>query len=92
MNNIIRSQIMIVKHKIVSLAAVFIAAVVAIVTGFLLNPNPAEAFSQPRMDSRTAGGSGLGLYVVKMLCDRLGWTVCAELNHNQFEIIIQFSR
>ena len=45
-----------------------------------------------RMDSRTAGGSGLGLYVVKMLCDRLGWTVCAELNHNQFEIIIQFSR
>lgn len=45
-----------------------------------------------RMDARTAGGSGLGLYVVKMLCDRLGWTVCAELNHNQFEIIIQFSR
>lgn len=45
-----------------------------------------------RMDARTAGGSGLGLYVVKLLCDRLGWTVCAELNHNQFEIIIQFSR
>lgn len=45
-----------------------------------------------RMDARTAGGSGLGLYVVKMLCDRLGWTVCAELNHNQFEIIIQFRR
>ena len=42
-----------------------------------------------RMDARTAGGSGLGLYVVKMLCDRLGWKVCAELNHHQFEISIQ---
>lgn len=47
MNNIIRSQMMIAKQKIVSLTAVFIAAVVAIVTGFLLNPNSAEAFSQP---------------------------------------------
>ena len=47
MNSIIRSQMMIVKQKIVSLTAVFIAAVVAIVTGFLLNPDPAEAFSQP---------------------------------------------
>ena len=32
-----------------------------------------------RMDARTAGGSGLGLYVVKLLCDRLGWSVTAEL-------------
>ena len=41
-----------------------------------------------RMDARTAGGSGLGLYVVKMLCDRLGWTVCAELNDNIFIVSI----
>lgn len=41
-----------------------------------------------RMDARTAGGSGLGLYVVKILCDRLGWTVCAELNDNGFTISI----
>ena len=47
MNNIMRSQVFIMKQKIVSLTAVFIAAVVAIVTGFLLNPNPGEAFSQP---------------------------------------------
>lgn len=47
MNNIIKSQVFIMKQKIVSLTAVFIAAVVAIVTGFLLNPNPGEAFSQP---------------------------------------------
>ena len=37
-----------------------------------------------RMDARTAGGSGLGLYVVKLLCDRLGWSVKAELNDNVF--------
>lgn len=47
MNNIMRSQMFIMKQKIVSLTAVFIAAVVAIVTGFLLNPYSAEAFSQP---------------------------------------------
>lgn len=47
MNNIMRSQMFIMKQKIVSLTAVFIAAVVVIVTGFLLNPNLAEAFSQP---------------------------------------------
>ena len=47
MNNIMRSQMFIMKQKIVSLTAVFIAAVVAIVTGFLLNPNLAEVFSQP---------------------------------------------
>ncbi len=35
-----------------------------------------------RMDSRTAGGSGLGLYVVKLLCDRLGWNVTAKINKN----------
>ncbi len=47
MNNIMRSQMFIMKQKIVSLTAVFIAAVVVSVTGFLLNPNLAEAFSQP---------------------------------------------
>ena len=41
-----------------------------------------------RMDARTAGGSGLGLYVVKLLCDRLGWTVCAELHDNAFAVSI----
>lgn len=47
MNNIIKSQMFIIKQKSVSLTAVFIAAVVAIVTGFLLNQNAAEVFSQP---------------------------------------------
>ena len=41
-----------------------------------------------RMDARTASGSGLGLYVVKLLCDRLGWTVGAELNGNTFVVSI----
>ena len=41
-----------------------------------------------RMDSRTSGGSGLGLYVVKLLCDRLGWTVKADLNDNVFTVSI----
>ena len=41
-----------------------------------------------RMDARTAGGSGLGLYVVKLLCERLGWSVKAELNDNVFTATI----
>ncbi|SDA31501.1 HAMP domain-containing sensor histidine kinase [Ruminococcus sp. YE78] len=41
-----------------------------------------------RMDARTEGGSGLGLYVVKLLCDRLGWSVKAELNDNVFTATI----
>jgi len=32
-----------------------------------------------RMDARTSEGSGLGLYVVKLLCERLGWKVSAEI-------------
>ena len=47
MNNIIRSQLFIMKQKVVSLTAIFIAAVVVMLTGFLLNPNPGDAFSQP---------------------------------------------
>ena len=47
MNNIIKTQMFIMKQKIVSLTAVFIAAVVVIVSGFLLNPNPAETLAQP---------------------------------------------
>lgn len=37
-----------------------------------------------RMDARTAGGSGLGLYVVKLCCNRLGWNVGAELKEDNF--------
>lgn len=33
-----------------------------------------------RMSARTEIGSGLGLYVVKMLCERLGWSVSAGLD------------
>ena len=45
-----------------------------------------------RMDARTAGGSGLGLYVVKLLCDRLGWTVTADLKEgNVFSINLRIS-
>ena len=42
-----------------------------------------------RMDARTSEGSGLGLYVVKLLCERLGWTVSAETgNDNIFTVKI----
>lgn len=41
-----------------------------------------------RMDSRTSKGSGLGLYVVKLLCGRLGWDVAAELNGDVFAVRI----
>lgn len=42
-----------------------------------------------RMDSRTTDGSGLGLYVVKLLCDKLGWTIKTELKQeNIFSIEI----
>ena len=46
MNNIIRSHMFIMKHKAVSLTATFLSALLAMVCGFLLNQNPAEAFSQ----------------------------------------------
>lgn len=41
-----------------------------------------------RMKARTADGSGLGLYVVKRLCDRLGWTVRAACKDTVFSIEI----
>ena len=41
-----------------------------------------------RMNARTAGGSGLGLYVVKLLCDKLGWTVKTEVDDNVFSVEI----
>ena len=42
-----------------------------------------------RMDARTSEGSGLGLYVVKLLCERLGWTVSAEITEkNVFDVKI----
>ena len=46
MNNIIRSQVFIMKQKIVSLTVILIGAVVTIAAGPLLVPNPAETFSQ----------------------------------------------
>lgn len=41
-----------------------------------------------RMASRTTGGSGLGLYVVKLMCNRLEWSVNAELDGNIFTVQI----
>ena len=43
-----------------------------------------------RMDSRTAGGSGLGLYVVKLLCSRMNWDVIAKLDSGIFIVEICF--
>lgn len=43
-----------------------------------------------RMDSRTAGGSGLGLYVVKLLCSRMNWDVIAKLDSGIFTVEICF--
>lgn len=43
-----------------------------------------------RMNARTENGTGLGLYVVKLLCDRLGWSVTAGLSDVfSIEIIIR---
>ena len=41
-----------------------------------------------RMNARTAGGSGIGLYVVKLLCDRLGLSVSAQIDGNVFFVEI----
>lgn len=43
-----------------------------------------------RMDSRTAGGSGLGLYVIKLLCSRMNWNVIAKLDSGIFTVEICF--
>ena len=46
-----------------------------------------------RMDARTSEGSGLGLYVVKLLCERLGWTVSAEVTkQNIFSVEITITQ
>ena len=42
-----------------------------------------------RMSARTAGGSGLGLYVVRVLCERLGWRVSAKEEKGRFFIEIR---
>lgn len=42
-----------------------------------------------RMDARTSGGSGLGLYVVGLLCERLNWTAEAELENGVFSVVIK---
>ncbi len=41
-----------------------------------------------RMRARTAEGSGLGLYVVKLLCQRHGWKAEADLNNDVFTVRI----
>lgn len=41
-----------------------------------------------RMSARTSGGSGLGLYVVKLLCQRHGWKVEADINNEIFTVRI----
>ena len=42
-----------------------------------------------RMSTRTAGGSGLGLYVVRVLCERLGWRVSAKEENGRFFVEIR---
>lgn len=37
-----------------------------------------------RMRARTESGSGLGLYVVRQLCERQGWQAAASLENNVF--------
>lgn len=46
MNNIIKSQMFIMKHNVVSLTAAFLSSLLVMVFGFLLGQNPAETFSQ----------------------------------------------
>lgn len=41
-----------------------------------------------RMSARTSGGCGLGLYVVKLLCQRHGWKVEADINNEIFTVRI----
>ena len=39
-----------------------------------------------RMDARTSAGSGLGLYVVSVICGRLGWSVEAHMEGRSFSV------
>lgn len=41
-----------------------------------------------RMDSRTENGSGLGLYVVKLLADKLSWKVATETQNGIFSVVV----
>ena len=41
-----------------------------------------------RIASRTSEGSGLGLYVVKLLTDQLGFDIKAELDNDLFFVEI----
>ena len=41
-----------------------------------------------RMSARTSGGCGLGLYVVKLLCQRHGWKVEADIDNEIFTVRI----
>lgn len=47
MNNIIRSQMLVMKHRIVSLTVTFLSALLLMICGSLLSDNSAEAISQP---------------------------------------------
>ncbi len=42
-----------------------------------------------RTPSRSQSGSGLGLYVVKCLSERLGGTVCADFNGTDFSVALK---
>ena len=47
MNNIIRSQMFVMKHRIVSLTVTFLSALLVMLCGSLLSDDSAEAISQP---------------------------------------------
>lgn len=47
MNNIIRSQRFILKHRIVSVSVAFLSAILVIICGISLNPDTAQCFAQP---------------------------------------------
>lgn len=42
-----------------------------------------------RGNSRQKEGAGLGLYVVKCLADKLGYTVVAEVRDKQFSVMLR---
>lgn len=56
------------------------------------SPDPERMFEQfYKADSvRRKGSSGLGLFVVKELAQRLGWKVQAQLQGNMLRIVLEF--